>query len=37
MAPGRPARLVFVARLQGIFTLELHPSETALGQVEVRP
>lgn len=37
LAPGRPARFSFLARLEGIFELELHSTHLQLAQLRVEP
>jgi len=37
VGPGRPARLSFRARLEGIFEIELERSQTKIASLEVRP
>jgi hypothetical protein len=37
VAPGRPARIAFRARIPGRFEIELEDRKLPLGQLEVRP
>lgn len=37
MAPGKPVTFSFPAKLEGIFTMELHATNTTIAKVEVQP
>jgi hypothetical protein len=37
VVPGQPLRLPFTASIAGRFELELHPTDTVLAVIEVRP
>lgn len=37
IVPGRPVRLPFTANIAGRFELELHPTDTLLAVIEVKP
>ena len=37
IAPGKPIRLPFTANIAGRFELELHPTDTLLAVIEVKP
>ena len=37
VVPGTPVRIPFTANIAGRFELELHPTDTLLAQIEVKP
>lgn len=37
VVPGTPTRIPFTATIPGRFELELHPTDTLLAEIEVRP
>ena len=37
IVPGKPVRLSFTANIAGRFELELHPTDTLLAVIEVKP
>ncbi len=37
VVPGKPVRIAFTANLPGRFEVELHPTDTLLAVVEVKP
>lgn len=37
VVPGTPVRIPFTASIAGRFELELHPADTLLAEIEVRP
>lgn len=37
VVPGTPVRIPFTATIAGRFELELHPADTLLAEIEVRP